>query len=196
MSESGKRQQNWFIRKHRELGWFGWVSYGLFVFAVAGFLIWVTIYAVEGGLRQAMTETLPVWLSGIGGPAALVAVFETSKRTRQVEHSIDDIATVSDGFSKVSGAKVAWKVEKVSKSQRRIVNEGSVTASKVTVKDVTNPEGRSGFSLRDDGLPRDVPPNDAIEASVERSLMDPYLSRVQITWHEESEPYEATYSIS
>lgn len=145
---------------------------------------------------MAINETLPFWLSGIGGPAALVAIYETSKRTQQIERSVDDIAAVRDGVGQKSGARVSWKVETISKSRRRIVNTGSTTASGATIEDVTNPEGRSGFFLLDDDLPRDVPVNDAIETSMDRTLADPYLSRVRISWHEGDESYEATYSIS
>jgi len=184
------------MRKHRELGWFGWFAYGFFLVAAVGLAFWVTIYAADGGLKRALTETLPFWLSGIGGPAALVAIYETSKRTRQVARSVGDIAAVNDGAGQKSGAQVTWKVEEVSRSRRRIVNVGSTTAFDVTVEDVTNPAGRSGFSLLDAHLPHEVPINEAIEASMDRSLADPYLSRVRVAWNEGGEKYEATYSVS
>jgi hypothetical protein len=184
------------MRKHRELGWFGWLAYGLFLVAAVGFVSWATIYAVGGGLKMALTETLPFWLPGIGGPAALVAIYETSKRTRQVERSVGDIASANDGAGQKSGAKVTWKVEEVSRSRRRIVNLGSMTASSVTVEDVTNPAGRSGFFLLDAKLPCEVPIKDAIEASMNRSLADPYISRGRVALNEGGEKYEATYSVS
>lgn len=196
MSGNDVNRPNWLMRKHRELGWFGWLAYGLFLVAAVGLLSWATIYAVGGGLKRALTETLPFWLSGIGGPAALVAIYETSKRTRQVERSVGDIAATNDGAGQKSGAQVTWKVEEVSRSRRRIVNVGSMTASRVTVEDVTNPEGRSGFFLLDAKLPREVPINDAIEASMNRSLADPYISRVRVAWNEGGERHEATYSVS
>jgi hypothetical protein len=107
-----------------------------------------------------------------------------------------EIAAVKDGEGQRSGAQVAWKVEEVSRSKRRIVNVGSVTARDVRIDDVTNPEGRSGFFLLDDSLPHDIPVHDGIEASMDRSLADPYLSRVRIQWTEEGNSYEATYSVS
>lgn len=196
MSEIDPKRPNWFVRKHRDLGWFGWFAYALFCIAAVGLLVWIVVYAMEGGLKTAITQTLPFWLAGIGGPAALVAIYETSKRTTQVERSVGDIAAVKDGEGQRSGAQVAWKVEEVSRSKRRTVNVGSATASDVHVDDVTNPEGRSGFFLLDDSLPHDVPVHDGIEASMDRSLADPYLSRVRVQWTEEGEPYEATYSVS
>lgn len=196
MSKNPTPRPNWLVRKHRELGWFGWLAYGLFAVAAVGLVTWVALYAVEDGWKPAITATLPYWLSGIGGPAALVAIYETSKRTRQVELSVGDIAAASDGEGQRSGAQVVWRVDAVSRSRRRIVNVGNSTALSVTVEDVTNANGRSGFSLLDDQLPHDIPPNDAIESSMDRSIADPYLSRVRITWNEQGQRHEATYSIT
>lgn len=196
MTEIEPRRANWLVRKHRDLGWFGWFAYCLFCIAVVGLIVWIVLYAMEGGLKTAITQTLPFWLAGIGGPAALVAIYETSKRTTQVERSMGEIAAVTDGEGQRSGAQVAWKVEEVSRSKRRIVNVGSVTARDVHIDDVTNPEGRSGFFLLDDSLPHDIPVHDGIEASMDRSLADPYLSRVRVQWTEEGSSYEATYSVS
>ena len=196
MSKSHATRDNWLKRRNRELGWFGWLAYGLFAVSVLGLLAWLISYASTGGWEKAITETLPYWLSGIGGPAALVAIYETSKRTRQVERSVTDIASSSDGEGQKSGARVAWKVEESGKSQRRIMNAGAATAQGVNVKDVTNPDGRSGFDLLDDGLPHDVAINDFIAASMDRSLADPFLSRIRISWTEKGESYDATYSVS
>ena len=196
MTEPKTIREGWLRRKHHELGWFGWLAYGLFTVAALGLLTWFVVYAFSGGWEKAITETLPYWMSGVGGPAALVAIYETSKRTRQVERSVTDIASSSDGEGQKSGARVAWKVEESGKSQRRIVNAGAVTAQGVNVKDVTNPDGRSGFDLLDDGLPHDVAVNDFIAASMDRSLADPFLSRIRISWTEKGESYDATYSVS
>ena len=196
MSDEDMARRSWIVRTHHELGWFGWLAYGLFGVAAVGLASWVIIYAVDGGLKAAITETLPLWLAGVGGPAALVAIYETSKRTSQVEKSVGSMAAASDGEGQKSGAQVAWRVDEVTKSRRRIVNVGTVLAADVKVEDVTNPEGRSGLFLLDEGLPHDVPVNDSIEASMDRSLADPFLSRIRIRWIEEGEPYEATYSVS
>ncbi len=198
MSEVPPKRSNWLMRKHYELGWFGWFAYGLFLIAVVGMLVWVFVYAIGGGPRMAVTETLPFWLSGVGGPAALVAIYETSKRTSQVERSVVDMVAMKEGEGQKSGAQVAWKIEEKSGSKRRIVNIGTITAKDVHVDDVTNPKGQSGFSLLGDSLPRDVPVGDAIEATILRSIVDPYLSRIRIRWTEktEKETYEAIYSVS
>ena len=124
MSKSHATRDNWLKRRNRELGWFGWLAYGLFAVSALGLLAWLISYAFSGGWEKAITETLPYWLSGVGGPAALVASYETSKRTRQVERSVTNIAVPSDGQGQKSGAQVAWKVEESGKSQRRIVNVG------------------------------------------------------------------------
>lgn len=196
MTETVHKRPHWLVRKHRELGWFGWFAYGLFAVAAVGLIMWLVTYAVEGGFKAAVTETLPIWLAAIGGPAALVAVYETSKRTTQVERSVGDLAEAGDDEVQHSGSKVSWRVTEVSKSRRRIVNVGSATACDVRIDDVTNAEGRSGFSLLDATLPHDVPVNDGIEASMDRSLADPYLSRIRIQWTEEGEPHDATYSVT
>lgn len=196
MSELEGARRGRLARKHRELGWFGWFAYGLFAVAAVGLIVWVCTYAVSGGWKTAITETLPYWLSGIGGPAALVAIYETNKRTRQVERTVGDLASVTDGQGQKSGAQVAWRVDEVSKSRRRITNVGAATAESVTVSDVTNAEGRSGFYILDEELPHDVPVNDAIEAGIERSMADPFVSRIRIHWAEGGEMYDATYSIT
>jgi hypothetical protein len=78
----------------------------------------------------------------------------------------------------------------------RITNVGASTAESVTVVDVTNEEGRSGFSLRDEHLPHDVAVNGSIIATMQRSLADPDSSEILITWTEEGKQFEATCSVS
>jgi hypothetical protein len=117
-------------------------------------------------------------------------------------HDLRETLTVLGGqlvtsrkkFAGSSGAE--WVVLPGGGDGRRITNVGASTAESVMVVDVTNEEGRSGFSLQDEDLPHDVAVNDSILAGMRKSLADPFSSEILITWSEEGKEFEATYSVS
>lgn len=203
-------QPIWIVRKHREFGWFGWLAYLLFFISLAGLTTWAVVTGWRQGWDAVLAETLPTWLGGVGGTGALVAIYETNKKTRQVATTVEGLEAQQDGPVRVpapvgSGAtqepsvpqspRTTWALTEVGKNRRDIVNIGSATAEAVTIRDVTNAEGRSGFYLLDDALPHDVPSGDAIAAGIARTLADPYVSRILITWQESGHEFEATYSV-
>ncbi|WP_461185411.1 hypothetical protein, partial [Trueperella pyogenes] len=140
-----------------------------------------------------LSSSIPAWFSGIGGAAALVAVYQTSKAGRQVEQSVSHLASESTSHDNEESG-VSWRVIELGAHSRKIVNVGTRAASNVQIQDVTK-GGNSGLSLLE-GLPREVQPNDGIMVAMYRSIVDPYISYVQIRWREQEISHEATISIS
>lgn len=98
--------------------------------------------------------------------------------------------------SNESIAGVAWKILLGGCAKRRITKVRATTAENVASTDVTNEVGRSGFYLQDDDPPRDVAVNESINAYVLKSLADPQVSQIRISWIESGETFESTYSVS
>jgi hypothetical protein len=97
--------------------------------------------------------------------------------------------------SEVGSRGVKWVIVPGEAMSRRLINVGTVTAERTRVTDVTNEEGRSGFSLTEKGLPRDVVVKDFIAASMGKSLADPHTSRILIKWEEGDDIHEQTCNI-
>jgi hypothetical protein len=144
-----------------------------------------------------MSTTIPTWLASIGGAAALLAIFVTNVRTRQVEQTAIAIAGVQDIASRPPAARVVWDVDPTPRKGRsRIVNRGTRRADNVVVVDLTREkDGRSGLVVQRD-LPDSVEINDSIPIAMDRTFADPLISRIKISWTEEGEPVEAFYSIT
>ncbi|MBX3194867.1 MAG: hypothetical protein KF727_07170 [Microbacteriaceae bacterium] len=166
--------------------------------SLLGLVLWAIFFWPTDGdaWAEAMSTAIPTWLASLGGAAALLAVFVTNVRTRQVEKSTADIAEVQDAATRPRSAEVVWDVEATEKKGRSLlVNRGSRRAENVVIVDLTKEQdGHSGFSVMGD-VPDFVDVNDSIRVGMDRSLADPYISRIKISWTEDGEAYEAFYSI-
>lgn len=185
-----------FWGKYGILGSAAWLLLGI---SLLGLVLWAVFFwpPTREDWATAMSTTIPTWLASLGGAAALLAVFVTNARTRQVERSTADIADTQDEATRPASAQVVWNIEPTGKpSQSLIVNRGTRRAETVSIEDLTlAQDGHSGFSVIGE-VPGFVDVNDSIRVGMDRSLADPYISRIKISWTEDGQAYEAFYSIS
>lgn len=192
--EPGRLSRYW--GRYGGLGTAAWMLVGV---SVIGLALWAIFFwpGDSDAWRDAMSMTIPTWLASIGGASALLAVFVTNVRTRQVEQTAIDIAEVQDAASRPPAAQVVWDVEPTARKGRsRIVNRGARRADNVQIVDLTKEQdGRSGLAVQRD-LPDSVEVNDSIPVAMDRTFADPLISRIKIGWTEEGKTFEAFYSIS
>lgn len=195
----GNKQLGRFGRFWSRYGGLGTAAWILVAVGVTGLTSWAIIFWPDSSdaWREAMSTTIPTWLASIGSAAALLAIFVTNVRTRQVEQTAIDIAGVQDVASRPPAAQVIWDVEPTPRKGRsRIVNRGTRKADNVVIVDITKEQdGHSGLIVQRE-LPDSVEINDAIPVAMDRTFADPLISRIKITWTEGDETLEAFYSIS
>ena len=192
-------QSGLFGRFWGRYGGLGTAAWILVASTVIGLTSWAIFFWPSNSYawHEAMSTTIRTWLASIGGAAALLAIFVTNVRTRQVEQTAIAIAGVQDIASRPPAARVVWDVDPTPRKGRsRIVNRGTRRADNVVVVDLTREkDGRSGLVVQRD-LPDSVEINDSIPIAMDRTFADQLISRIKISWTEEGEPVEAFYSIT
>jgi hypothetical protein len=140
---------------------------------------------------------VPAWLGGVGGVAAAIvstiALVKSLKTQGGVEtlkgaaNAADTPATLISEIppSMSERSPVSWTAWHESKSAYRLRNDSTHTGASATLagfRDVT--PGGDGAASYGGPLPIDLAPEESVPFTIEKSLVSPSVTAIELTWND------------